>query len=889
RRLSGTGYYNANQLYLTISKDENWVAADGKAGTIEEYKDKEGKIILKRMFNRVLPANTIETLSTYYVYDDLGKLSFVLPPGANPDATSVPTQVTLDNFCYQYRYNGRDLIIEKKFPGKGWEYSIYNKLNQLVFSQDTIQKTAGRWFFNKYDGQGRTIITGMHTNAASRAVIQSTVDTLTALFEVRDDANIGGTLIGYTNRTLPKANLHSYHTVEYYDDYNFYNNTFGGPSGPASGQVDGDRTKGLLTGNYIAMLDGGMGYLSTYYYDEEGQLLLTKKQNHLNKVDFISNSYNFLGELTKNTYTHDITGIKPTTITTDYQYDHIGRQTKTYKKINGNVQVLLSEQIYNEIGQLKDKRLNNSLLSIAYRYNERGWLTRATSPQFSMTLGYDTLATAQYNGNIAMQRWGTGGISYPNAFSYTYDKLNRLTNAISTGIVMSEALTYNEMGNITTLNRDGGGIAQYSYSGNRLTNVSGGGLTTANYIYDGNGNATTDGRNAVTLTYNGLNLPATLNKAGVLSMIYSYDATGRKLRKQSNMEGTIDYIDHIQYTGGTLDFIITEEGRARRNDTTFVYEYDLKDHLGNTRYGFSKHPTLNQVQKLQEANYYAFGKLKLATAGVNKYLYNGKELQLEIGQLDYGARFYDPEIARWNVVDPLADLYESISPYQYANNNPTRFVDPDGRGVDEGINLQEVVIVGHRKKENNFWRLHAALDLIGFIPVIGDLGDALNATIYLAEGDYANAALSAISIIPVVGDAIGKGIKVGRKVAKLVDEGHDLLKYADEVGEGLEGVYEITTKSGKKYVGQSKNVSKRLKQHSKSSKFKSEEILEVKVTEVKGGKLNREIVEQQKLNHESIGGRDGAGVLNKVNPLGTKRAAQEYQQIPTGATRTLSM
>jgi RHS repeat-associated protein len=89
----------------------------------------------------------------------------------------------------------------------------------------------------------------------------------------------------------------------------------------------------------------------------------------------------------------------------------------------------------------------------------------------------------------------------------------------------------------------------------------------------------------------------------------------------------------------------------------------------------------------QVNDYTPFGvqmKNSFAETSDQRYKYNGKELDRMLGLdlYDYGARFYDARIARWQTIDPLCEKYYSISPYAYCANNPILFIDPDGRAIN---------------------------------------------------------------------------------------------------------------------------------------------------------------------------------------------------------------
>ena len=127
------------------------------------------------------------------------------------------------------------------------------------------------------------------------------------------------------------------------------------------------------------------------------------------------------------------------------------------------------------------------------------------------------------------------------------------------------------------------------------------------------------------------------------------------------------------YENGIPKTLLTEAGFVSLNDNK--YHYYLQDHQGNNRV------VADQTGAVEEVNhYYPFGGIFASTSSVQPYKYNGKELDRKGGLdwYDYGARMYDAALGRWHGVDPMADKYYDISPYNYCLNNPFRLIDPNG-------------------------------------------------------------------------------------------------------------------------------------------------------------------------------------------------------------------
>ena len=131
------------------------------------------------------------------------------------------------------------------------------------------------------------------------------------------------------------------------------------------------------------------------------------------------------------------------------------------------------------------------------------------------------------------------------------------------------------------------------------------------------------------------------------------------------------------------------ENELGRDEAEPAFYYQ-GDHLGSSAYLTDDAGAITQT-----LNYLPYGEDWVDVHNnpnyLSRYKYNGKEKDPESGLHYYGARYYDSDISQWLSIDPMADKYPSLSPYNYCADNPVILVDPDGR--------DGVCIVDKKKKE----------------------------------------------------------------------------------------------------------------------------------------------------------------------------------------------
>ena len=309
---------------------------------------------------------------------------------------------------------------------------------------------------------------------------------------------------------------------------------------------------------------------------------------------------------------------------------------------------------------------------------------------------------------------------------YVYDSMGNITTLWRYGL--RDNNTYGLIDNLS-----------YTYNGNQLVTVtdgrsgpdysgafhfSDGADEDVEYEYDQNGNLTKDLNKKITqIKYNLLNLPSNIafmiNYANYY-ISHTYSADGRLLHtgyligkdmgpvpdtpypvfphggdelqahiidvpitppiEPSLIDNSYSYCDNIIYHQGAVSQILFDGGYVTLSGSTPTYHYYLQDHLGNNRVVVKQDGTIEQV-----SHYYPFGGLfgESTNGDVQRFKYNGKELERMHGLdwYDYGARHLDAALGRWSTIDPMAEKYYNLSPYNYCGNNPVKFIDSDGREV----------------------------------------------------------------------------------------------------------------------------------------------------------------------------------------------------------------
>ncbi len=431
--LTLNGIYPENTLFITNTQDENYTQTEddylpeedpifypegedpaephllvlGGNHATQEFTNKSGQVILKRTFENDLPHDT------YYVYDDFGNLTYVLSPEASTQIVSnealvANAQDILDNLGYQYKYDYRNRLTDKKIPGKGWEYILYDKLDRPVLTQDARLHQNNQWLFTKYDALNRAIYTGIYTTAASRTVIQQTLSSATTFNEsvTSSSISIDGEAVYYTNNAFPTTAL-TLHTINYYDTYVGSSSTL--LPAEVYGQPVTTATHSLPTVSKVRVLDTDDWITTLTGYDEKARPIYSMSENeYLDTQDTSETLLDFTGKPLQSRTVHS-KGTHQTVTTTDFfTYDHQDRLATHLQQINEEPVQLIASNTYDELGQLVSKKVGGQLFESGYT-DISSYIT-ITDHTIEKTSG----GSSSYNAGLSTigRLEGDGGLSF---------------------------------------------------------------------------------------------------------------------------------------------------------------------------------------------------------------------------------------------------------------------------------------------------------------------------------------------------------------------------------------------------------------------------------------------------------------------------------------------
>ena len=689
--LSYVGSYPLGKLTVVKSGQQ------GKASSYT-YTNASGQVVAKEV------RTEDDRRVTYYVYDDLGRQRYVIPPIQDSliTAIGIKTLSTLTKYSYYTEYDDHGRVVKQYVPGAEPVFSLYDKRGRLVLTQDGNQRPSNLWSFTKYDALNRPVMTGVYTGG--------TFDSHKAALQQQSvfGESRGTTLHGYTNVTYPVvSSAANVYVVSYYDDYAWLAGVAGNYAfdpNEALGSTPADAVVGLPTGTRTKVLDDSapaQWLLSVSYYDARYRSIQSIADLYPSGREIVSNAHDFTGAVTR-------TRVKQTVNNTSYGYnkwfdfDPHGRLRQVRQQIDNDAEVVIAAYAYDEMGRVAEKDIHNGSETTEYEYSVAGANTGQHSPSFSYDLWFDKVPnsslTPRHDGNLAHVTWGNNASADQKGYSMTYDPFGQMTSATYRERSGSQwnaqtkfaerGITYDRNGNIRTLQRTGNSSAvtdhfTYHYDGNQLARIG----TGTPFEYDANGNMTRDGQTGVQIEYNLLNLPRRIF-ANSEEIRYIYSASGEKLAAQTASSLTyyrsVMVYEKVGSDPENLSYMLHPEGIVSKSNTGYIYRYFKTDHVGSTRVMLSANGT-NSLIVDQRTDFYPFGlshesNNTLLNAS-NRYLFSGKELQNFSGSsllnlYDFHARYYNPTLGRWFNIDPALQFG---SPYVYAANSPMMFVDPDGR------------------------------------------------------------------------------------------------------------------------------------------------------------------------------------------------------------------
>ena len=553
--LESNGFYYATALLVTQTTDE-----DDKSKT--KYTNLHDQVVMEKMDNAI----------TYYVYNDLNQLCYVLPPLAVSqlgEGEYNEDNDVLKKYAYVYKYDKRGNQIYKRLPGCEPIRMVYDKSNALVLSQTGNQRARGTyWTVYKYDSLRRLIYTAevkVGSNDHEGQINDFSQWLVTEQFSTDEQlhpmSNTGYSRSYYDSHPMKLL------TVNYYDDYQFLSFIADTMQSRMAFEAFSDNSgisnaTGLLTGTRTYYLDKTGNYSETvYYYDYRGREIQRRTTNHLGGTDVSSTKYDFANNITDTWSSQSTNNGLTTTEHYHYSYDHANRLKTTTYTFNDDAPITLQSYHYDELGRVRSRQIHGGIDSVVFAYDIRNQVTQIKSSGYEQKYYYNQSCPSAeghsgelYNGNISATTWTYG--NKINGYTYTYDNMNRLSstysilnNSLNVDYLYSEKFGYDSHGNITSIERwddnDAMDVLGFTYVGNQLQSIDDRGAETFHYdakqyhdnsnstndfAYDANGNMIYDqDRGIAAIRYNLLNLPDTIQFTNGNLIIHRYDAAGNRL------------------------------------------------------------------------------------------------------------------------------------------------------------------------------------------------------------------------------------------------------------------------------------------------------------------------------------------------------------------------